>query len=342
MKLLTIAVPCYNSEAYMEKCVRSLLVGGDEVEILIVNDGSKDRTPEIADRLEKEHPGIVRAIHQPNKGHGGAVNTGLENAAGVFFKVVDSDDKVNPGPYKKILSVLRRYAEGEELDLLISNFVYDKEGEKHKKIMQYRASLPKDRIFTWEEAGRFAKGHYILMHSVIYRTQVLRDSGIHLPEHTFYVDNIYVFEPMPYARHLYYLDVNFYMYFIGRDDQSVNEQVMIGRLDQQMRVNRLMYDFFSDPDRQGLVRESRPLYRYMYNYLEIITVISSILAYRSGTSEHLAMKEDLWRYMKDKDPVLYKKLRRGVFGVFLNLPGRAARRAAVGVYLVAQKIFGFN
>ena len=70
MKLLSIAVPCYNSEAYMENCIRSLLVGGDEVEILIVDDGSTDGTAEIADRLERKHPGIIRAIHQPNKGHG--------------------------------------------------------------------------------------------------------------------------------------------------------------------------------------------------------------------------------------------------------------------------------
>ena len=72
MKLLSIAVPCYNSQDYMENCIKTLLVGGKEVEILIVDDGSADRTAEIADRLEREHKGIVRAIHQPNKGHGGA------------------------------------------------------------------------------------------------------------------------------------------------------------------------------------------------------------------------------------------------------------------------------
>ena len=110
MKLLSIAVPCYNSQDYMEKCIQTLLVGGDEVEILIVDDGSSDRTAEIADRLESEHQGIIRAIHQPNKGHGGAVNTGLENATGLYFKVVDSDDKVKPSAYKSILDVLRRFS----------------------------------------------------------------------------------------------------------------------------------------------------------------------------------------------------------------------------------------
>ena len=85
MKLLSIAVPCYNSQDYMEHCVESLLPGGDDVEILIVDDGSRDNTAAIADRLEAEHPGIIRAIHQENGGHGAAVNAGIKNATGLFF-----------------------------------------------------------------------------------------------------------------------------------------------------------------------------------------------------------------------------------------------------------------
>ena len=249
MKLLTITVPCYNSQDYMEKCVESLVVGGDEVEILVVDDGSVDRTAEIADRLQDRYPGIVRAIHQPNKGHGGAVNTGLENASGLYFKVVDSDDKLKASAYRSILDKLREYKDAEEkIDLLISNFVYDKEGQTRKKVMQYRSALPVNRMFSWDETRHFRKGQYILMHSVIYRTRLLKECGMRLPEHCFYVDNIYVFEPMPGVKNMYYLDVNFYYYFIGRDDQSVNEEVMIGRLDQQARVNRIMYDYFSEND----------------------------------------------------------------------------------------------
>lgn len=92
MKLLSIAIPCYNSEAYMENCIKSLLPGGDEVEILVIDDGSKDRTAEIADEYQEKYPGIVRAIHQPNLGHGGAVNTGIHNAQGLYFKVVSGPE----------------------------------------------------------------------------------------------------------------------------------------------------------------------------------------------------------------------------------------------------------
>ena len=237
MKLLSIAVPCYNSEAYMGKCVESLLAGGADVEILIVDDGSTDKTGNIADEYEAKYPGIVKAIHQENGGHGAAVNTGLSHASGLYFKVVDSDDWVKESAYQKILQTLREAAGANPvLDMLISNFVYEKEGEKKHKVMKYHHALPKDRLFTWDEVRHFHKGQYILMHSVIFRTKLLKECGLRLPEHTFYVDNLFVFEPLPYVKTMYYLDVNFYRYYIGREGQSVNEQIMISRIDQQINA----------------------------------------------------------------------------------------------------------
>lgn len=343
MKLLSIAVPCYNSEAYMANCIESLLVGGNDVEILIVDDGSKDGTAEIADRFQSQYPGIVRAIHQPNKGHGGAVNTGIENATGAFFKVVDSDDKVKASSYKVILDTLRDFMQrGEELDMLISNFVYNKEGQQKHKVMHYRNTIPTGRVFSWDECGHFKKGEYILMHSVIYRTQLLRACGIKLPEHTFYVDNIYVYDPLPYVKTMYYLDVNFYYYYIGREDQSVNEQVMISRLDQQARVNRLMVDYFVDPVHQKLMNRHKQCYQYMYNYLEIITTVTSTLAIRSKDPEKLAIKKDLWNYIQQKDEGLYKKLRRGLFGIFMNMDNKVSYKMVSGAYRFARWIFKFN
>ena len=92
MKYISFAIPCYNSEAYMEKAITSILAGGEDVEIIIVNDGSKDGTQEIAERFEKQYPTIVKAVKKENGGHGDAVNCGLQHATGKYFKVVDSDD----------------------------------------------------------------------------------------------------------------------------------------------------------------------------------------------------------------------------------------------------------
>ena len=341
MKLLSVAIPCYNSEKYMRKCVDSLLEGGEDVEIIIVNDGSGDGTAEIADEYASRYPTIVKVIHQENGGHGAAVNTGIRNASGLYFKVVDSDDWVKKEEYLRVLDTLRNLAGGDcALDMLISNFVYEKEGEKRKKVMQYRHILPKEKMFTWDDCRHFSKGHYILMHSVIFRTRLLKECGISLPEHTFYVDNIYVFEPLPYVKNMYYLDVNFYRYYIGREGQSVNEQTMIARIDQQIKVNKLMIDYFVDK-KQEIMKDKR-LYQYMRNYLEIITTVSSVLLIRSGTEENLAKKKELWQYLKSRDKRLFLWLRHGVMGNAMNLPGRGGRKISVGGYKICQKIFKFN
>ena len=115
MKLLTIAIPCYNSEAYMSKAIECCLKGGEDVEIIVVDDGSKDGTAKIADEYQAKYPTIVKAIHQPNGGHGEAVNTGIRNAEGLFFKVLDSDDWLNEEAFKKVLAKLK------ELGLQLNN-----------------------------------------------------------------------------------------------------------------------------------------------------------------------------------------------------------------------------
>lgn len=340
MKLLTITVPCYNSEAYMHKCIDSLVTGGEEVEVLIVNDGSSDKTQEIGEEYEMKYPGIVRLINKENGGHGSAVNTGIEQASGKYIKIVDSDDWVKQSAYVEILNKIREF-EGENcsIDMLVSNFVYEKAGEKRHKVMSYRHALPSNSFFTWDDVKHFNKVQYILMHSVIFRTQLLRNCGLKLPEHTFYVDNLYVFQPLPWVQNMYYLDVNFYRYFIGRDDQSVNESIMIKRIDQQIKVNKLMVDFFASKNPDTLNKHLRS---YMYNYLGIITTVSSILLIRENTQESLAKKEALWTYIKGKNDSIYKKLRHSLLGVTMNLPGKVGRKFSVDGYKICQKIFKFN
>ena len=344
MKLLSFAVPCYNSEAYMEKCIESLLPGGKDVEILIVDDGSSDRTAEIADAYAERYPGIIRAIHQPNGGHGAAVNTGLKNAAGIYFKVVDSDDWLDRDSYLRVLKRLRTLIKLNTLpDMFLANYVYEKEGSKHKKVMRQKG-FPKEKMFGWDDVGHLAKGHYILMHSVIYRTQMLHDCGLQLPEHTFYVDNIYVYKPLPYVNNMYYMDVDLYRYYIGREDQSVNEQTMIRRIDQQIRVNKrqlwFWHVFFADVNL--LAVKDKKCRRYMFNYLEIVTTITVTLAILSGTKENLNKRDELWSYMKQTDRQLYNKLHHSVISRYMNLPGRTGRFLGKVAYRISRKVYGFN
>ena len=337
MKLLSIAIPCYNSEAYMEKCIDSLLVGGEDVEILVVDDGSSDRTAEIADAYAEKYPTIVKAIHQENGGHGEAVNAGIRNATGLYFKVVDSDDWVNAEAYAQILKTLEELIRGSEtVDLLISNFVYEKQGAKRKRVMQYRHCLPVNEVFGWNKV-HMHKGKYLLMHSMIYRTKLLHDCGLELPKHTFYVDNLFVYVPLPYVKTMYYLDVDFYRYYIGREDQSVNEKNMIKNIDQQIKVNEIMvdaYDLWKIADRH--------LRHYMMNYLEIITVISTVMLLKSGTEENLEKKRELLEYIREEDRWIYHRLRWGIMGCASNLPGKGGRKTFIAAYKLCQKFYGFN
>lgn len=338
MKLLSVAIPSYNSENYLRNCIESLLPGGEDVEIIVVNDGSKDGTAAIADEYANKYPTIVKAVHQENGGHGEAVNAGLRNATGLYYKVVDSDDWVNKEAYLKILNALSELVKSDNMvDMFISNYVYEKEGKKRKKVMQYRTAFPIDQVFTWDDVKFLHVGQYILMHSVIYRTQMLKDCGLELPKHTFYVDNIYVYHPLPYVKKMYYMDVNFYRYYIGRTDQSVNEKVMIGRIDQQIRVNKILID---DCDVWKI--KNKKLRNYMLSYLEIMMTVSSILAIRSKQPENLAKKKELWQYLKAKDIRSYKKIRRSIMGNTMNLPGEGGRKISVAAYKIAQMVVGFN
>lgn len=341
-KLLTAAVPCYNSQAYMEHCISTLIEGGGEdIQIIIVDDGSKkDNTAKIADAYMEKYPDIVKAVHQENGGHGEAVNTGLKNAEGIWFKVVDSDDWVGVDEMKRVMDTLRTLAEKNEQDgdplpdLFLVNYIYDKVGTTRRKVMHCRGYMPENRVFTWKEAKPMPAGRYIMMHSYIYRTEVLKESGLVLPKHTFYVDNIYVTAPLPFVKYLYYMDVDLYHYYIGRSDQSVNEEVMKSRIDQQMRVNKIMID-----DMVRLDPEDRHVRYYMFHYLEIITAISHLLCVLINTEESKKLSRDLWNYIREKDEKLYKQLHNGLIGTAVRIPDR---KFVINGYHLLNKIYGFN
>ena len=338
-KLITFAVPCYNSAAYMRHCIETLLSAGEQAEIILVDDGSvKDDTPAICDEYAAKYPTIVKAIHQENGGHGEGVNQGIRNATGLYYKVVDSDDWLDTDALKKVLARLTTLvARGTAPDMMICNYVYEHVEDNTQRVMHYRNVFPRNRVFGWEQIGRFRPSQYLLMHSVIYRTELLRDCKLQLPLHTFYVDNIFVYNPLPYVKTMYYMNVDFYRYFIGREDQSVNEKVMIGRIDQQIKVNKLMIE------EVNLWKIANPkLRKYMFNYLEIITVVSTVLCLRSETEENLMKKRELWSYIKGYDLRLFHHLRRGILGQSMNLPGKGGRKISVAAYKLTQKIVGFN
>lgn len=340
MKILSIIVPCYQSQNYMEHCIKTLLTGGEDVEILVIDDGSKDQTLEVAKKYEQDYPTIVRAIHQENKGHGGALNTGIAHATGMYLKVVDSDDWVNIKAYKEILEEIRfMIQEDQMVDMLVSNFVYEKQGATRKKVIHYRNYMEQGKNFAWKDIKGLPATNYLMMHSLIYRTQIIKESRLVLPEHTFYVDNLYVFEPMRHVKTMRYLDLNFYRYFIGREDQSVQENVMLGRIDQHYLVTRIMIDYMH---RHLDQIKDRSLKKTMYTNIKLAMAIASILAILKGGNEGKRIKKDIWNYLKNIDSKMYRKVRYGTIGNLVNLPGKLGRKTSLGCYHMLQRLYGFN
>ena len=338
MKALTVAVPCYNSQDYMAHAIDSLLAGGDAVEIIIVDDGSVDDTPAIADRYARAHPGVVRVIHQENGGHGDAVMAGIRAATGAYFKVVDSDDWLDEAAFPRLLEAIQaQLAGGAPVDAILTNYIYDKAGARHKHVVHYRHALPEGRPFGWEDTRRFHVGQYIQMHSLTYRTEALRGCGLSLPRHTFYVDELYAYVPLRSVRRLLYLDIDLYHYFIGRADQSVQEATMIRRIDQAIAVNKQMA---RDVDLDAV--EDPHLRSYLIRYLEIITAVASVLLIKSGMPENRRKMVELWDYIRARQPGAYARIRHGAMGRIVHLKGRPGKRVVLSVYRISQKLFGFN
>ncbi|MBQ8894063.1 MAG: glycosyltransferase family 2 protein [Clostridia bacterium] len=339
MKLISFAVPCYNSEGYMRRCIDSLLIGGDKVEIILVNDGSTDRTGEIADEYKEKYPNIIKVIHKENGGHGSGIMAGLAAAEGLYYKVIDSDDWADLDSLQQILALIESFmSRGNLLDLIVCNYVYENEGKKPHTI-HYRGIFPREKEFTWSECGPFDITRYMIMHSIFYRTELVRESNLQIPLHTFYVDNVFLYTPLPLVNSIYYCDTDFYRYYIGRSDQSVNEAVMIKRVDQQIKVSKILlekHDLLK-------IRQSRPkLYRYMINYVSVMVLIAALLLTLDGSPEALAKLKDYWKYLKEEHSDIYGHLRyRSLAGLYAYT-NKFVRKVTIAGYRIVQKIYKFN
>lgn len=342
-KVITFGIPCYNSADYMDRCITSLLEGSNyatDMHICIVDDGStKDATSQKADEWAARYPDIISVVHQPNGGHGMAVLAALSHARGKYFKIVDSDDWLQAHALQALLSKLREFiANDEAVDLVITNYVFEHVLDGKQNVVDFRYALPRERIICWDQIGHFMMTQNLLMHSLCYRTDVLLDGGLPMPAHTFYVDNIYAYVPLPRCKRSYYLDVDLYRYFIGREDQSINESVAISRIDQQLVVTRIMMHAYHLNDDIACVK----LRNYMCNHFTLMMAVCSVYSRMSDKPDAMANLQALWDELKAYDEYMYKRARRGAFGVATNLPTKAGVKTTIYIYRIAQKLYKFN
>lgn len=341
MKYITFVVPSYNSEAYLERCIKSLLPGGEDVEIIIINDGSTDNTGEIADMYATLYPNIVKAINKENGGHGSGINVGIKQANGIYFKVVDSDDWVDEGSYLTLLNKIKEIVDHSDItiDLFISNYVYNRleKGTCHR--IHYRNVFDSNKISTWDDIKYFTVSQYFLMHSLTFRTDIIRRSGVKLPEHTFYVDNIFAYQPLPYVKKLIYLDIDFYQYYIGREDQSVNEKSMLRRIDQQFTVTRTVLKMYN---KKEIKLMSPKLAKYMIRQISLLISITSVLCSLANSNEYKSKMKKLWIELRNIDKSLYSQVKYFSLNVVSTLPEPICDKVSIFCYHFAKRKYMFS
>ena len=337
MKLLSVVVPCYNSQDYMENCIESLLKGGDRIEIIIIDDGSKDKTGEIADDYAAKYPGIIKVVHQENGGHGEGINSGLKNATGKFFKVVDSDDKVGD-ELIGFLDALEGPA--ADADLVITNYVYTyHDGRKDKRI-HYRASLKSGVLYnSWDETKKFQAKQYVTLHSSTFKTERMRESGLVLPKHVFYEDNVMVCTVLPLTQKVFYLDCDLYRYTIGREGQSVAEEVMTKRYKHQLLAAALIFETCHLDEVKS---KSKRLYQLMYHEMWMMYGIACVYARRSPEADAEDNLKKMWERAYAFDPKYANKFLKHSSLKFLNIKGKFGKFVSASIYKFAHSLVSFN
>ncbi len=310
MKLITFVVPCYNSAKHMEKCLDSLPLTNPDCEIIIVNDGSSDRTGEIADRYQVQYPSVVTAVHQQNGGHGEGVNQGLERATGLFFKVVDSDDWMDQGALETVLDTMYSFQQAQVVpDMIFCNYarIHQRTGKVY--VARYHKALPANQILRWEDTKRFGIPRSLMMHAIFYQTAVLRACSLVLPKHTFYVDCLVTNLPLYYVKTLYYLDVTPYQYLVGQATQSVNKTQVIRNINHMERVVKAMIHAHAQNAPHSLHPKQE---RLILEDIRLIVVLTCAHMMLANKPEILEQKAALEQWIKAQDRECYQYLRRAI------------------------------
>lgn len=253
-KILSITIPSYNVEKYIDKCVQSMLVDSilDDIEILIVNDGSKDSTPEIARGYVEKYPQTVRLIDKENGGHGSTINAGIREATGKYFKVVDGDDWLMTENLEHFITLLKSRDE----DVIASNYLCIRD-ESYDVIAEKRVTTDVSLYGTVCNMDKGEVKEVIKMHGLTIRTSILKENNITIDEHCFYVDAEYIAYPMPFVSSVYYDDEFIYMYRLGRNGQSMDIKSMQRNRAMHMKVLNSMLAFY---DKMPEVTDAKKAY----------------------------------------------------------------------------------
>ena len=254
-KILTIVVPAYNVEKYIRQNLDSLtgLENRDALEVLVIDDGSKDSTGAIADEYFEKYPQCIRVIHQNNRGHGGTINTGIQEAAGKYFKVVDGDDWVDTLELDKYLKKLEILDE----DLVFTDYTeyYENTGKTKKFELPLVAETT---LFP----QNMKIDSFILMHYYTIKTEVLREMPVRIDENCYYVDMEYIIYPLPFVKSIRYEKLNLYCYRLGRRGQSVSAEGFRKHYKENEKMVRAVFSYYRKMTQEKSFKNDNYLLQY--------------------------------------------------------------------------------
>uniref|UniRef100_I5AQA0 Glycosyl transferase n=1 Tax=Eubacterium cellulosolvens (strain ATCC 43171 / JCM 9499 / 6) TaxID=633697 RepID=I5AQA0_EUBC6 len=225
MKLLSISIAAYNVEAYIEDTLKSIVEADciDDIEILIVDDGSKDRTAEISKKYASLYPESIISISKENGGWGSTVNSSIVEASGKYYKLLDGDDRVITNNLREFIEKLRFCSD----DMILTPYVKFYEGtDKSEEVELLKTKI--DRSICIED---FEDYEDICMHGITIRTELLKKNWLGLREHCLYLDNVFVANCLLCANSIRYFDLAIYDYRIGRAGQSIDVNSYIKHFD---------------------------------------------------------------------------------------------------------------
>lgn len=294
-KLLTVVVPVYNTEEYLPKCLDSLIVEGfmECLEVLIVIDGSPDRSLEIAQDYAERHPDTFVVINKENGGHGSTINKGLELARGKYLKILDSDDWFDVDAFKLFLKKLGAL----DVDIAMTNYAFEYAVDG-TATLQSAGGVKYDLVLSFADADHrlFPKNFGALAISA-YRTQMLISKGIKLPEKKLYGDTYLQLEACIHAETFVFINVFLYRYYIGREGQSVSH-------DSWLRNYRDFMDALALGNRDYKANKFRPLWQQSLFIKKSIQAYTSTLYGLYINEEYEKAKAyymDLDRFIKNED-----------------------------------------
>ena len=301
MKILTIVVPVYNTEKYIKRCLDSIdnKEINSKIEVLIVSDGSKDNSINIAREYEKRLPNTFKIIEKENGGHGSTINKGLEKATGKYFRVLDSDDWVDNSDFVKFVESLEKI----DVDLVVTDyckeFVYEGITEK----IVYK-NLENNKKYDFDKFDlNILNGEYFVMATSTYKTEVLRKSNLRLLEKTFYVDMQYNVVPIINVRNFVYLNLDIYRYFIGRKDQSVNTSSFVKNYLNHDKVTKFLIDYYCEQEKN--MSENKKNYIKMIIKYMLFTHYSIYCLYFKEKNMGFKLVKEFDKYLVEKNSELY-------------------------------------